>query len=373
MQELLLGKFWLAIVAGGIAFALVLAVILLLVARRTRRAKGRERALEAEEPVEAQGRAAAAAGVEVSDEERRQGLFARLRQGLSKTRGALTGRIEALFAGRMVDDELFDELEEILITGDVGVKTTESLLQSLQQRAKDEGIEDAEELKGIIREEVRRRLQPKTVAIEPDSKPFVIMMVGVNGVGKTTTIGKIAHQFTQAGKGVILAASDTFRAAAVEQLEKWAERSGSELVRQAEGADPAAVAFDAVSAAVARDVDVVMVDTAGRLHTKKNLMEEMKKIKRVLGKAQEGAPHMVLLVVDANTGQNAVRQAEEFDNAVGIDGIILTKLDGTAKGGVIISVYDQLKIPIYYVGVGEGVSDLRPFDPDEFTSALFES
>lgn len=319
---------------------------------------------EAEEEIEEE---------EIEEEEGRKGFFARLKAGLEKTRTAFVGRIESLFTGRKVDEGLYGELEEVLITADVGLKTSNALLESLKERAEKEKITDAGDLKRILKEEIRKKLQPKTVSIELTDKPFVIMMVGVNGTGKTTTIGKIAHQLTQAGKSVILAASDTFRAAAVEQLEKWAERSKSELVKQAQGADPAAVAYDAVSAAVARSFDVVIVDTAGRLHTKTNLMKEMKKIKRVVAKARQDAPHLILLVVDANTGQNAIRQADEFNEAVGIDGIILTKLDGTAKGGVIIGIYDQLKIPIFYVGVGEKIYDLRPFDPDEFIEALFES
>lgn len=310
---------------------------------------------------------------EIEEAEGKKGFFARLKEGLNKTRTAFVGRIESLFSGRKVEKELYDELEEILITADVGLKTSSALLESLKERAEKERITDAQDLKRLLKEEIRKKLQPKPVAIELTEKPFVIMMVGVNGTGKTTTIGKIAHQLTQKGKSVILAASDTFRAAAVEQLEKWAERSKSKIVKQAQGADPAAVAYDAVFAAVARQADVVIVDTAGRLHTKTNLMEEMKKIKRVISKAKPNAPHLVLLVVDANTGQNAIRQAEEFNEAVGINGIILTKLDGTAKGGVIIGIYDQLKIPIYYVGVGEKIYDLRPFDPDEFVEALFES
>lgn len=310
---------------------------------------------------------------EIEEAEGKKGFFARLKEGLNKTRAAFVGRIESLFSGRKVEKELYDELEEILITADVGLKTSSALLESLKERAEKERITDAQDLKRLLKEEIRKKLQPKPVAIELTEKPFVIMMVGVNGTGKTTTIGKIAHQLTQKGKSVILAASDTFRAAAVEQLEKWAERSKSKIVKQAQGADPAAVAYDAVFAAVARQADVVIVDTAGRLHTKTNLMEEMKKIKRVISKAKPNAPHLVLLVVDANTGQNAIRQAEEFNEAVGINGIILTKLDGTAKGGVIIGIYDQLKIPIYYVGVGEKIYDLRPFDPDEFVEALFES
>jgi len=307
------------------------------------------------------------------EEEGKLGFFARLKEGLSKTRSALIGKVESLFAGRKVDEKLYGELEEILITADVGVSTTQALLDVLKARAKQEEIVEAEDLKKVLKEEIRRKLQPKPISIELGSKPFVMMMVGVNGVGKTTTIGKIAHQFTHEGKKIVLAASDTFRAAAVEQLERWAERSRSEIVKQAQGADPAAVAYDAVTAAAARGADIVIVDTAGRLHTRVNLMEEMKKIKRVINKANQTAPHLMLLVVDANTGQNAIRQAEEFNEAVGIDGIILAKLDGTAKGGVIIGIYDQLKIPIYYVGVGEKVYDLRPFDPDEFTEALFES
>ena len=269
-------------------------------------------------------------------------------------------------------DEFIEELEEILITADFGMQTTQSLMQAFTGRLKEIDPNEPGQLHAVLGEEIRARL--KTGEPDwptPDSGPLVIMVVGVNGVGKTTTIGKLAKQFADQGKKVVLGAGDTFRAAAAEQLEVWGERSGAEVVRHAEGSDPAAVAFDSAKAAVARNADVLILDTAGRLHTKVNLMEELKKVRRVVDREIPGAPHEILLVLDATTGQNALIQARTFQVAVEVSGIALTKLDGTAKGGIVVAISSQLDLPVRFIGVGEGVADLRPFDADEFVAALF--
>jgi len=304
------------------------------------------------------------------DEDNR-GLFKRLRRGLSKTRKLLTTDLDDLFAeNKPVDDDLLDDLEEILITADIGVQTATGLMQRVSRKAS--RIGDAAALKEVLREEIRDLLAGKPRERAADaSKPHVIMVVGVNGVGKTTTIGKLAARFLGENKKVLIAAADTFRAAAVEQLAIWAERSGADFVRHKDGADPAAVAYDGIEAACARNADVVLVDTAGRLHTKINLMEELKKIKRSIAKIKPDAPHEVLLVLDATTGQNALSQAKLFNEALGVTGIALTKLDGTAKGGIVISIHDRLSIPLQYVGVGETIEDLQIFDPQRFVDALF--
>ncbi|MDX9708872.1 MAG: signal recognition particle-docking protein FtsY [Trichloromonas sp.] len=298
-------------------------------------------------------------------------LFERMRAGLAKTQSALVGRLDSLLSGRRVDDALLDDLEELLITADFGMATTGDVIQALRGRVA-RGEMSPAALRAALREELRERLKLEAGALDPDqAQPFVIMVVGVNGVGKTTTIGKLARQFTAQGKRVVLGAGDTFRAAAAEQLAIWGERAGVEVIRHGEGADPAAVAFDAAKAAVARKADVLILDTAGRLHTKVNLMEEMKKIRRVLGREIPGAPHETLLVLDATTGQNALIQARLFKEAVEVSGIALTKLDGTAKGGMVVAIGAELGLPVRYVGIGEGVDDLRPFDPDLFVDALF--
>jgi len=300
-------------------------------------------------------------------------LFERMRSGLAKTQSALVGRIDALLGGRQgVDDELLEELEEILITADFGMKTTQALVQALQKRVTGGNVAPAA-LRDALKEEIRKllRLEAEPLSVAA-ATPFVIMVVGVNGVGKTTTIGKLARQFASQGKKVVLGAGDTFRAAAAEQLAIWGERSGVDVIRHAEGADPAAVAFDAAKAAVARRADVLLLDTAGRLHTKVNLMEELKKVRRVLAREIPGAPHETMLVLDASTGQNALTQARLFREAVDVSGIVLTKLDGTAKGGVVVAIGAEFSLPVRFVGVGEGVDDLRPFDPDIFVDALFE-
>ena len=299
------------------------------------------------------------------------GFFEKLKAGLSKTKKALFGGIEDLFKRfRRVDEELFDELEELLITSDVGVETTEELLDALRDRVKEEKIREPEEIKKILYKELRAMIGEGD-GLHLSTKPSVILVIGVNGVGKTTSIGKMAAELKSQKKKVIVAAADTFRAAAAEQLAVWCERAGVDLIRQGAGADPAAVVFDTIQAAKSRGADVVIVDTAGRLHNKKNLMDELAKIDRVIARELPGADRENLLVLDATTGQNAVIQAREFKEAAKITGLILTKLDGTAKGGVILSIRRELDIPVKFVGVGEGIDDMKPFDADEFAEALF--
>jgi fused signal recognition particle receptor len=301
------------------------------------------------------------------------GFFARLKKGLTKTHENLIGRIDILLQGKkQIDADTLEELEEILITADIGVATAVELIRKLEQRLKRDELQDAGSLKRALKEEILDRLSSNCGPLETGSfSPYVIMVIGVNGVGKTTTIGKLAARFTAQGKKVLLAAGDTFRAAAAEQLEIWGERAGAEVVRSQEGSDPSAVAFDACRAALARNCDILMVDTAGRLHTKVNLMEEMKKIRRVLGREIPGAPHETLLVLDAATGQNALSQAKLFKEAADVTGVALTKLDGTAKGGIVVAVCNEYKIPVRFIGVGESADDLREFDPVQFVEALF--
>jgi fused signal recognition particle receptor len=300
----------------------------------------------------------------------RKGILSRLKQGLSKTREILTTDIDDLFRGRRrLDDEVLEELEELLITADLGVQTATTLIARIARQAGK--IADAHQLKAQLKEEILALLPPAPPVPAVRTKPHVVMVVGVNGVGKTTTIGKLAHRYRAEGHSVLIAAGDTFRAAAVEQLTIWAERAGAEIVRHRHQADPAAVAYDAVEAALARSTDVVIVDTAGRLHTKINLMEELKKIKRSIDKKLPGAPHETLLVLDATTGQNALSQARLFHEAIDISGMALTKLDGTAKGGIVISICSSLNIPLQYIGIGEGIEDLQRFAPEPFVEALF--
>ncbi len=300
-------------------------------------------------------------------------LYQRMRAGLHKTRSSLMGRVDALLGAHPSLDEAFlEELEEILITADFGMQATQELVQALTARLKNVDRSDPGQLRGLLAEEIRARLQDAGPDWPvPQSAPLVIMVVGVNGVGKTTTIGKLAKQFADHGKKVVLGAADTFRAAAAEQLEVWGTRAGADVIRHQEGADPGAVAYDAVKAAVARKADVLILDTAGRLHTKVNLMEELKKIRRIAAREVPGAPHETLLVLDATTGQNALVQAKMFQEAVEVSGIALTKLDGTAKGGIVVAISSQLDLPVRLIGVGEGVADLRPFKADEFVEALF--
>ena len=299
------------------------------------------------------------------------GLFARLKSGLSKTRKILTTDIDDLFLGKkLVDDDMIEDLEELLITADMGVQTTMEIMARIAHKRS--RIAGAGELKKALKAEILSYFErlPETAPASL-ARPHVVMVVGVNGVGKTTTIGKLAAHEARKGRKVLIAAADTFRAAAIEQIAIWAERAGADIVRHKDNADPAAVAYDSIDAAISRDVDIVFVDTAGRLHTKVNLMEEIKKIQRTLDKRLPGAPHDVLLVLDATTGQNALSQAKLFDESLGITGIALTKLDGTAKGGIVVSICSSLNIPLKYIGVGESVDDLQVFDPQRFVDALF--
>jgi fused signal recognition particle receptor len=308
------------------------------------------------------------------EETPKESLFERLKRSLSKTHESIVGRVDTLLLGKkQIDTDTLEELEEILITADLGVKTTVDLVRTLEQRLKRNELQDGEALKKALKEEIQLRLTahcaPLTVT---GKKPFVILVIGVNGVGKTTTIGKLAAKYAGEGKKVLLAAADTFRAAAAEQLELWSKRVGADLVRHKEGADPSAVVFDACKAALARSCDVLIIDTAGRMHTKVNLMEEMKKIRRVLTREIPEAPHETLLVLDAATGQNALSQAKLFKEAADVSGVVLTKLDGSAKGGIVVAVSHEYALPVRFIGVGESVEDLREFDPAQFVEALFQ-
>ncbi len=305
--------------------------------------------------------------------ESKLGFFARLKQGLSKTRQNLGGGLADLFRGKQIDDDLFEELETHLLLADVGVETTMKIIASLTQSANRKQLKDASALYDLLKIELKKVIEDvsQPLVIPEGEGPFVMLMVGVNGVGKTTTIGKLAKQFQAQGKSVMLAAGDTFRAAAVEQLQVWGERNNIPVIAQHTGADSASVIFDAISAAKARNVDIIIADTAGRLQNKSHLMEELKKVVRVMKKLDVNAPHEVMLTLDAGTGQNALSQTKLFDEAVGLTGLTITKLDGTAKGGVIFAVADKHSIPIRYLGVGEGIDDLRPFNSDDFIDALF--
>jgi fused signal recognition particle receptor len=313
-----------------------------------------------------------------TSEKKEQGstVFSKLKRGLSKTRQVLTTDINELFASnKTIDDKFFEEMEELLITSDLGIDITMAMMETIKKKAKN--FSSAGELKEVLKQELIAlfpedidNLDDRTKKLE--KKPHVIMVVGVNGTGKTTTLGKLAMKFTSKGKKVLIAAADTFRAAAIEQVEIWAERSNSSIVKHKEGADPAAVAYDAVEASIARDIDIVLIDTAGRLHTQKNLMEELKKIKRSINKKLPGAPHEVLMVLDATTGQNAISQAKIFNDMVNLSQIALTKLDGTAKGGIVASIAKTMKLPIKYIGVGEQIEDLQNFDAKLFINALFD-
>ena len=303
----------------------------------------------------------------------------KLDEGLDKTRSSFFGKIDRMIRGKdTVDAEVLDELEEILVTSDVGVDTTLDIIDHIEARVEEDQYVSTKELNALIRDEIAKLMleqgdeRPADFDAPLPNKPHVIMVVGVNGVGKTTTIGKMAYRYKQAGKTVIVGAADTFRAAAIEQLEIWADRADVPIIKQQHGSDPAAVAFDTIEAAEARDADVVLIDTAGRLHTKGGLMDELAKMKRVMGKKIETAPHEVLLVLDASTGQNALRQAEEFTESVDVTGLALTKLDGTAKGGVVIGVSHQFGVPVKYIGVGEDIDDLQVFDRKGFVEGLFK-
>lgn len=299
------------------------------------------------------------------------GFFNKIKEGLKKTRDAVIGQIDSMLKSfTKIDDELFEELEELLVMGDVGVPTAEKICEELKKKVKKEGIKNPNEIHRLLEETVSDMLRGGE-ELDLSTTPSIILVIGVNGVGKTTTIGKLANHLTKQGKKVILAAGDTFRAAAIEQLEIWADRSHCEIIKQNEGSDPAAVIYDAISAAKARLADVIICDTAGRLHNKKPLMDELAKINRIIDRELPDASKEKLLVLDATTGQNAVNQAEQFSLATGITGIVLTKLDGTAKGGVVLAIKEGLGIPVKYIGVGEQIDDLQPFDAEDFARALF--
>ncbi len=299
------------------------------------------------------------------------GFLDKLKSGLAKTRKSLVERVETVLLNRKIDETVLDEIEEILISSDVGAEAAGQIIGMLKDKVRAGAIRDVSNVKVALQEEMSAMLgNPQPLAIS--AKPHVILMIGVNGVGKTTTIGKLSSRFRSEGRSVLLAAGDTFRAAAVEQLDIWAQRTGASIIKHQSGSDPAAVAFDAVEAAKSRGSDIVIIDTAGRLHTKSQLMDELKKVDRVIKKAMPDAPHEKLLVIDATTGQNALRQAKIFNEAVGLTGIVLTKLDGTAKGGIIFAIQKEVNIPVKLIGIGEGVEDLRDFDPRDFVTALFE-
>lgn len=318
-------------------------------------------------------RAEAAAAIVEQEKPKREGFFARLMRGLKKTKTNFGAGFFGLFRGKKIDDELFEELEEQLLVADVGMDTTLKIIENLTEKASRKDLQDGEALYGLLKDELSDMLAKveQPLVVDTSKKPYVILMVGVNGVGKTTTIGKLAKQFQNEGKSVMLAAGDTFRAAAVEQLQVWGERNNVPVVAQHTGADSASVIYDAIESAKAKNVDVVIADTAGRLQNKGNLMEELRKIVRVMKKVDPEAPHEIMLTVDAGTGQNAISQAKLFSDVAPVTGITLTKLDGTAKGGVIFAIADQFNIPIRYIGIGEGIEDLRPFAADEFIEALF--
>ncbi len=310
---------------------------------------------------------------EIPQKEPDTGLFSRLKSGLKKTREILNTDINQLFTtSKPIDETLFEELEELLVTSDLGMDITLDMMERIRKKSK--GLANANDLKQVLKQELMALFpdDPEKAKAPPLTKPHVIMIVGVNGTGKTTTLGKLAMKYTRQGKKVLIAASDTFRAAAIEQVEVWAQRAGASIVKHKEGADPAAVAYDAVEAALARGVDIVLVDTAGRLHTQKNLMEELKKIKRSIHKRLNTAPHEVLMVLDATTGQNALAQAKIFHGAVEITQIALTKLDGTAKGGIVAAIAKTMGLPITYIGIGESIEDLQEFDSKRFVNALFD-
>ena len=301
------------------------------------------------------------------------GFFKKIKEGLKKTRDNIVGQIDSMLKSfTKIDEELFEELEELLVMGDVGVSTAEKICAELRTRVKQQGIKDPNEIHNLLEEVVAEMLSGGQ-ELNVNTKPSIILVIGVNGVGKTTTIGKLANQLRQEGKKVLLAAADTFRAAAIDQLQIWADRSGCDIVKQNEGSDPAAVVFDAISAAKSRNADVIISDTAGRLHNKKHLMDELAKINRIIDREIPDADKEVLLVLDATTGQNAVNQAEQFKLATGITGIVLTKLDGTAKGGVVLAIKQGLDVPVKFIGVGEQIDDLQPFEPKDFAKALFET
>ena len=300
------------------------------------------------------------------------GLFSKIKEGLKKTRDAVVGQIDSMLKSfTKIDEELFEELEELLVMGDVGMETAQDICAKLRVKVKETGTTDPNEIHNLLQQVVADMLTGGQ-ELKLDTKPSIVLVIGVNGVGKTTTIGKMANRFRNEGKKVLLAAADTFRAAAIDQLQIWADRSGCDIIKQNEGSDPAAVVFDAISAAKARGADVIIADTAGRLHNKKHLMDELAKINRIIDRELPDADKEILLVLDATTGQKAVSQVEHFKEATGITGIVLTKLDGTAKGGIVLAIKNSLDVPVKFIGVGEQIDDLQPFDPEEFSKALFD-
>jgi fused signal recognition particle receptor len=308
------------------------------------------------------------------DQPEGKGLFKRLRDGLTKTRAGLAGRLDTLFRGKKeIDEELLEQLEEILFTSDLGVATTQELIETVQEGVARKELDQPDKVKAVLKEQILEFLEVPEIphAVPGPDEPYVIMLIGVNGVGKTTTIAKLGRQAREQGKTVMFVAGDTFRAAAIEQLQVWGDRVSAEVIKQKQGSDPSAVVFDGLSSALAKRTEVVLIDTAGRLHTKSNLMEELQKTRRVIQKKLPGAPHEVWLVLDATTGQNAISQAEMFHKAIGLTGIILTKLDGTAKGGIVVGISHQMKIPIKFIGIGEKMDDLRPFHARDFVDAIF--
>uniref|UniRef100_UPI004056905E signal recognition particle-docking protein FtsY n=1 Tax=Agathobacter sp. TaxID=2021311 RepID=UPI004056905E len=304
----------------------------------------------------------------------KKGFFSRLVEGLTKTRDNIVSGIDALFNGfSHIDDEFYEELEEILIMGDLGVRATEAILEDLKRKVKEKHIKEPADCKNLLIESIKEQMRVEETAYRFETEKSVVFVIGVNGVGKTTTVGKLAGKFREAGKRVVIAGADTFRAAASEQLEEWARRSGVDMIGGAEGSDPGAVVYDATAAAKARNADLLIVDTAGRLHNKKNLMNELGKINRILEREYPDAYRETLVVLDATTGQNALVQAKEFAEVAGITGIVLTKMDGTAKGGIAVAIQSELSVPVKYIGVGETIDDLQKFDSDEFVNALFDN
>ena len=305
--------------------------------------------------------------------EEKKSFFARLREGLTKTRNNIVKGFDSVFSGySVIDDEFYEDLEETMIMGDLGGRATEEILDRLKEQVNDQGICDPQDCREILIDSIREQMHVGKTAYDFEKEQSVVMVIGVNGVGKTTSIGKLASKLKKQGRKVLIAAADTFRAAAGDQLEEWANRAGVDMIGGVEGSDPASVIYDAVNAAKARHVDVLLCDTAGRLHNKKNLMDELSKISRIIDKGLPGCSKEVLLVLDATTGQNAVNQAREFKEAAGLTGIVLTKLDGTAKGGVVLAIHRDLGLPVKFIGVGEQVDDLQPFDAEDFARALFE-
>ncbi|MCR5654031.1 MAG: signal recognition particle-docking protein FtsY [Lachnospiraceae bacterium] len=307
------------------------------------------------------------------DEPKKQGLFGRLKEGLSKTRNNIVAGMDQVFAGfTTIDDEFYEELEEILVMGDIGVNAAGSIIERLKDAVKEQHIHQPEDCRKLLIDSIKEQMQVGETAYEFEQKQSVVMVIGVNGVGKTTTVGKLASKLKSENKRVLMAAADTFRAGAIEQLVEWSNRAGVEIIAGTEGQDPASIVFDAVSAAKARNVDVLLCDTAGRLHNKKNLMNELEKMNRIIDREFPGVHRENLIVVDGTTGQNALNQAREFAQVADLTGIVITKLDGTAKGGIAVAIQSELQIPVKYIGVGEGIDDLQKFDPDSFVNALFD-